>query len=573
MKKMLFIAFLCISLGIPLIFSDYSSASLSGGPIFLSQEETPVKGEGTENRDWVTKKENLTFKPYRVKVKENIEITMRDGTLIRARLLMPDGLDEPLPTIVKLNGYGYKKFNKKSEANLIDLAERGYAVVHVSMRGTGSSEGKAGLYNGFGNDGYDIIEWAAAQEWSNGKVGTVGTSLLGISQWMAAKERPPSLKAISPVVACANCYETLWHPGGLESGPGRIKRSIEFEAAKKHRNFDDWWKERTLSDKQLEEVADHGVAAFISAGWNDYISPGNIDAFEKFSQSGGQSKLIVSAGAHSSLAGVLPYSFADYQASWFDYFLKGVDNGVAQRAPVLIYVQGANQWRYEEEWPLHDVNYVDLYFNDRESKTIKSLQDGSFTLKKSESKKATANYTYSPEIGPFLPTLLSRNGRVLVNQQPYEKQTVTWTTDAFAVPTEVTGNISVDFWASINAQDADFVAQLTDVAPDGTSKQVTAGYLNASRANSRTKPMKIKPGKIEEYKLDIFPTSYVFKKGHRIRLSLAGGAKAYPGQFSPQGPGLNQTSSTVRIHQGSTYPSRLRLPIIGLESLKMTSED
>ncbi|PSL40778.1 putative CocE/NonD family hydrolase [Planomicrobium soli] len=531
--------------------------------------ETSIKGKGTLERKWVVKEEKMSHEKNEVRVIEDINIKVRDGIILKGRLLLPKGVKEPLPTIVQLNGYGHESDRGKSETKLMDLAERGYAVVHVSLRGTGTSEGKAGLYNFYSSDGYDVIEWAAEQGWSNGKVGTIGLSLLGISQWLAAKELPPSLKAISPAAACADCYEMLWHPGGMEAGPGRIARSVEYKAAKEHRNFDGWWQERVVSTEDLNRIAKHGVAAFITGGWNDYISPDNIEAFEQYSKTSIHSKLIVSSDAHTYLSGVMPYGFEDYQAQWFDHYLKDKNNGVNQHDPVLIYVQGANQWRYEKKWPLIGTNYIDFYLTNKKSDSINSINDGLLIEEKTTDKEATAMYEYSPETGPFLPTLLSATGRLTINQQPYEKQTLTWTTGALAEPTEITGNLSMTFWAAVNAEDADFVVQITDAAPNGTSRQVTAGYLNAARANSLAEPIMVEPGKIKKYTIKIYPTSYVFKKGHRIRLSLAGGTKAFPKQKSPQGPGINPIGSTVIVYQGSKYPSSLRLPVIGQETLEL----
>ena len=501
-----------------------------------------VMGKGTEERNWISEEEIISSERYNVEVEEDVEIPMKDGTILRGRLLLPVGLDKPLPTVVQLNGYGY---NGSSEDMLYDLAARGYAALHIGLRGSKGSEGEEGLYNSYGEDGYDVIEWAAEQPWSNGNVGTVGISLVGISQWLAAKELPPSLKAISPVASCADCYDYLWHPGGMEAGPGRVARVEEYESAKNHRNYDDWWKERSVSPEQIKAIANQGIAALISGGWNDYISPGNIKAYEIYSAAGNDGKLIVSPGGHAKLSGVLPYKFDDYQSLWFDHFLKGEENGMEERDPVLIYVQGSGRWRYEKAWPLHDTNYVDLFLSENESGSIDSVNDGSFTVLPSNQKHSNVDYEFTPENGPFLPTLLNLSGRLLADQQLYEKNTVTWTTDELAVPTEITGNISVSFWAEITAGDADFVLQITDVSPYGTSKQVTAGYLSASRSESRTAPAALTPAKEKKYIVEM-PTSYVFKEGHRIRLSIAGGAKTLEGQTEPQGPGINNTASGLK---------------------------
>lgn len=566
MKQRLLKVLFSAGLGLSLVLAEYAPTGYSEENADL-QVQSSTKGFGTESRDWVKKKETVSMKRYAVEVKENVKIEVRDGTIIRGRLLFPKGLDGPLPTIVQLNGYGHGKYGNSSEERLIDLVERGYAVLHVSMRGAGSSEGKANLYNFYGQDGYDVIEWAADQPWSNGNIGTTGSSLLGISQWLAAKELPPSLKAISPVMACANCYDTLWYPGGMEAGPGRIARGSEYKVAKQHRNYDKWWQERSVSAKQLEAIADSGIAAFIYAGWNDYISPGNIEAYELHKAAGGDSKLIVSAGSHWHLPEILPYEFKDYQALWFDHYLKEENNEVEKRKPVLIYVQGAGQWRYESSWPLADTNYVDLFFSDKKSKSIDSINDGSLTAKGPNNKHSSITYSYSPKEGPFLPLLISPTGRLPIDQRPYEKEVATWTTGALAVPTEVTGNMSVTFWAEADAADADFVVQVSDVASNGTSKQVVAGYLNASRAESHIKPTPLTPGKVKKYTVKILPTSYVFKKGHRIRLSIAGGTKALKSQPVPQGPGLNPTASTVEIYQDAAHPSSFRLPLIGVTEL------
>jgi putative CocE/NonD family hydrolase len=111
------------------------------------------------------------------------------------------------------DGYGRRSTTGALlEVPLFDIAARGYPVLHLSLRASGESEGSNDYLNQYGPDGYDAIEWMAKQPWCNGNVGMVGASLLGISQWLAAKEAPPSLKAIVPEVACGDCYGVLWYP-------------------------------------------------------------------------------------------------------------------------------------------------------------------------------------------------------------------------------------------------------------------------------------------------------------------------------------------------------------------------
>ncbi|WP_202078796.1 CocE/NonD family hydrolase [Caldalkalibacillus salinus] len=530
-------------------------------------------GYGTEDRQWVLTQQTPKSKTgYPVKVTEEVSIPMRDGVILKGRLFLPEYKRGPFPTIVQLNGYGHDRTDVADREHMLyNLVERGYAALHVSLRGVGSSEGESNLFNQYGQDGYDVIEWAAAQPWSDGHVGTVGISLLGISQWLAAKELPPSLKAISPIAACADCYSYLWYPGGMLPGPGREGRT-EYSFALEHRNLDEWWRERTVLEKDIQAMTDQGIAPLVSGGWNDYITPGNIRAFKQIRATGGEGKLIIGPQAHRYLTNVQPYDFEIYQTLWFDHHLKGVDNGIDQEDRVLIYVQGPDRWRFEKDWPIPDANDVELYLTDSKSGSIESINDGSLQPELPAQKNVSDQYTYDPDLGPFLPALLSSSRRLDIDQSSYEAQTLTWTTDPLAVSTEVTGSIKLQFWASANVEDTDFVVQVTDVAPDGTSRQVTTGYLNASRAESVSDPTPLEPGQAQQYTMEILPTSYVFQAGHRIRLSLAGGAKPLDNQRYAQGPGLHPTPAEVEIHQGIDYPSSVVFPVIGNEDI-WTTED
>ena len=182
---------------------------------------------------------------------------------------------------------------------------------------------------------------------------------------------------------------------------------------------------------------------------------------------------------------------------------------------------------------------------------------------RSRASQSSVTIDYAPEAGPFLATLLSQSkGRYAADQRQLEKSVLTWTSPVLTVPTEVTGHIGFTFWASVHGTDADFVALLTDVAPDGTSTQVTVGYLNASHAVSR-KPRTVIQDAATQYTLNVWPTSYVFQAGHRFRLDVAGGATAGDGVVSPQGPGKSPYAAHITIWQDNSHPSVLDLPVIG----------
>jgi predicted acyl esterase len=524
-------------------------------------------GAGTQDRQWLPERAHVANPSLRfpVQIQDDVTITARDGTRLDARLFLPTlaAGAAPVPCVLMSDGYG-RTSNTGAETDpvLMDIAARGYAVLHLSLRGSGKSGGTATLYNQFGQDGYDTVEWMAKQPWCNGRVGMVGPSLLGISQWLTAKEAPPSLKAIVPQVACGDCYGLLWYPGGMTPGPGREARRLspgaeaEYETSIRHRNLDDWWRERTTLAPDVKAIAGRGVAAFISGGLDDYITPGNLRAYEAFESS--RKRLLFAPHAHGWQIDFLQ----ELQVQWLDHWLKGADNGVEQAPRVILYVKGVDRWRYESAWPIADARPARLFLQAGHSGTIDSLNDGALTATPGEGPVATLPYV--PGAGPALPVLLSATqGRTASNQRDAEARVLTWTTPPLPVAAEVTGYPHVSLWASSSTNDGDMVFSLNDVAPDGTSTQVVQGYLNVPHQESLTAPTPLVPGEARKVELDLLPTAYVFQPGHRLRLALAGAANAAPGLPFPQGPGPNPAAFTWTVMQDAGHRATLDLPIIG----------
>jgi predicted acyl esterase len=535
-----------------------------------------VKGAGTEGRQWVAGPAPLRTSSERFAVtSQEIKITVRDGTVLVARLMTPQGVPGPVrPCVLLADGYGHNSTTGLGvEAPLKDLVERGYAGLHVSLRGSGDSGGEANLYNTFGQDGYDLVEWMARQPWCNGRVGMVGASLLGISQWLTAKEAPPSLKAIVPHVACGDCYDVLWYPGGMLPGPGRLARAgAEPAAAQAHRNFDAFWAERTTLAPAVRQIGRRRVAVMASGGWNDYISPANIRAFEELPAAAPR-KLLVGPDAHGvQVQNMLPYSYCEYTALWLDHFLRGIANGVEREPEATIYVQGANQWRLEKRWPIPDTRWTTLFLSAEKSGSAASLNDGSLRAAAPKAGGEPKSVGYTPAAGPFLPTLTSSGqGRYKADQRAVEAQVLTWTTAPLDAATEVTGHGRIKLWASVKGDDADFVVLLNDVAPDGTSKQVVVGYQNASHARSRANPSPPPQGEARAYEFELLPVSYVFPAGHRIRIAIAGGADAGAGMTGVQGPGKSPFPAEITVYEDARRPSSLQLPIIGASWRPLTA--
>jgi predicted acyl esterase len=543
-------------------------ADVAASQVSVTQSEDR-RGAGTEDRKWVEGQQADPTSPERFDVDtEVVWVTMRDGVRLEGELRLPDLDGAAAPCVLMANGYGWDgAIGDAFSPQVAALAERGYATLHVSLRGSGDSEGEANLYNRFGDDGYDLVEWMADQSWCDGNVGMIGASLLGISQWLTAKAAPPHLEAIIPYVACGDCYNYLWYPGGMLPGPGRVARGEpEYSSASAHRDFDQWWRERTTTAQDHAAIARSGIAVMDVGGWEDYISPANVRAYEEFDAAGGDGMFISGPWAHGASPGsgpVGPHDYLTYQALWLDHTLRGIDNGITAEGEALIYVQGANQWRFEEQWPIPDTRTATLFLKGERSGSIRSRNDGSLSAVPPGPGARAASYRYDPDTGPFLPTLRdSRQGITDIDQRPYEQDALTWTTGELSESAEVTGSLALSFWARATG-DTDFVVQLSDVAPDGTSTQVSSGYLNASRYPSAASPDEPSPEEVRQYELEIWPTSYVFAEGHRLRISLAGGSQVAPGQTAPQGPGVNPEPASVQIYQSAGYPASLRVPVIG----------
>jgi hypothetical protein len=578
---------------------------------------TGERGAGTGDRLWIDGAGGPSPAPrpaarYATTEREQ-RIPMRDGIGLAATVfepVLPAG-SPPQPCIVVTNGYA--GIDYRLLPNLRRIAGRGYPVVVARLRGVRPSEGEGGLYERYGPDGYDVIEWTAAQPFCNGKVGMAGASLLGISQWLAAKERPPHLAAVAPDDAPNDTYGYLWHLAGMEPGPGRRRRAevpgVESEYAQAVREpwRSEFWRERTALRADIQDLALAGLPALTSTGWDSYLVDHGSRAYTwmRAAGAGPRARLIIGPWRHSGIFSseaatyevapgeeVRPVTGFETQLRWFDRWLRGEQNGIDTEPPVQIFVQGPDQWRYEHDWPLPDERRVRLYLSGARSGTSGSRNDGSLTASLPAA-AARAAYDFDPATsrnpvavsGPvvkmvadgepeiaetILPPGAERvHGRLLMDKAPYEAQAVTWTSAVLARPAEITGFPRLVLWASVSRPDADFVAELTDVAPGPagawTSTQVTRGYLRARAQFSQAGPTELAPGDVYRFEIELQPTSYVVAAGHRLRFAVQGAAIDPSLDLAWQGPGLGRSPFTVTIHAGPAHASYAEIPFIGAD--------
>jgi predicted acyl esterase len=547
-------------------------------------------GAGTEGRLWADPSP-APPKPapaYKLTITENVKIPMRDGIKLDAGLYVPERA-KPAGCILVFDGYGWS-FDPRDRRF---AEEQGYAVLNVSTRGVFKSEGVSGLYDKFIPDGYDTVEWMAKQPWcADGNVGMFGSSLPGNGVWQVANARPPHLKAIAPDVACTNCYQTVWHPGGTLLGPGRESRAgHEYESVAKHPDRDAWWEMHIVDPAELAAISRTGMGIMITGGLQDFISVGAMETFTSLQKSGDTKvRMMIDGGGHLSARGNMlgPYHHQTHMDLFFAHYLRGENNAWTDpniyKDNVLIYVMGPNKFRWEKTWPIADASYVKLYLRAKPSGTIKqpparpvttenpppNPNDGSLSTAAPAADEAPMRYTYFPQNGPFLATgWTQQDGWPKVDETEFETKAVSWTTDSMTAPTEVTGNIVFEFSASSSAADTDFMMTVTDVGPDGKSHYISAGSLNAPHYPNMSKPNPMKPGEVRKFKMVLNPIAYVFQPGHRIRFSLAGGVTPLPipGQTGAEISGKNPNYAKVVIFQDAAHPATLTVPVIGTGQL------
>jgi putative CocE/NonD family hydrolase len=559
-----------------------------------------------------------------IRIDNRVPIAMRDGVILYADVYRPVG-DGRHPVLVSRTPYSTERFPTAYDA-AVYFAQRGYVYVFQDVRGRHESDGRWEPFFDDEKDGYDTVEWAARQAWSNGKVAMQGGSYLGQNQWRAAQAAPPSLVTIFPMVASTSLYHdwlTLnggwrlsfnfgWGPVRQESrimqnpGPHTAPgvRAVHYDQVQWHlplntmqelvgrsaRFYDDWlahpdydayWK-----PLNAEEMFDRiGIPVHTLGGWFDIFSQGTLRGFTGMSRKGATdrarrlSHIVIGPWGHgpSQKTGALdfgPEANVDalaVQLRWYDYFLKGIDNGLAGEPPVKLFVMGRNEWVYEREYPLARTEYRPFYFASG-GLANGERGDGRLTWDKPAGPSTPDRFLYDPD--DPVPSLGGNNccGTPTPagpqDQRPIERRrdVLLYTSDVLQEEMEATGPVKVVLYASSDAADTDFVAKLVDVYPDGSSYNMAEGILRARYRESLTTPTPLTPGQVYRMEIDLVGTSVAFRRGHRIRVHVT--SSHFP-QFdrNPNTGATFGTSDKVRVaqqtvHHDAQRPSHILLPVI-----------
>jgi len=499
------------------------------------------------------------------------------------------------------------------------LVRHGYIVVAVQVRGGGASFGRyEGLYSkAETRDAYEIMDWLVAQPWCDGNLGMYGNSYLGTTQYMAASTGHPALKAIFPMAAVFDLYDVLY-PGGVFRRNmiehwGAFTDYLDFEvpdnpvdgdtdgsmmraALAQHQENWDAVKEFSASnvrDYQVPSLSweDIGVVGVLpqllqakvpSYHWNGWFDAFVLDTILFYQNYTGPQKMSIGPWPHGGTPDMnLMMEWgkltAIEQHRWFDYWLKGIDNGIMDEAPINFAIMnepGTWTWASADRWPPAGTSSETLYLSGGSSREDSSINDG--LLLPAPPPGDGLSDTYAVD----LTTTTGANSRwdnssagsfdmIYPDLAVNDRKSMTYTTPPLEHEVTVRGHPVVTLYVNSTTRDGDFIVLLEEVDGAGHSHYVTEGVLRASRRALGDAPWdnmglpfqrsfqsdvqllpEDRPG---ELVMDLHPTANVFNLGHRIRLRIMGA--------DADNIELTQVAPTIRVQRNSAYASRIDLPV------------
>jgi putative CocE/NonD family hydrolase len=556
-------------------------------------------------------------------IQKNVAVKMRDGVVLRADVLLPSP-DGKYPVLVYRTPYGKDRVSSEWTTPQKAVA-RGYVVVIQDVRGRYASDGEFVPYQNEGRDGYDTIEWAAAQPWSNGDVGTFGLSYPGAVQWLAAVENPPHLKAMIPAMTFST-PRNFFYSGGVFDGswldwiwfniaPDARKRKnlpgptsykdaaaawktehermqiflpmAELPDLKQvapfyyqwlaHSPADSWWDWAELRGKYGQT---HAAVLNISGWYDEAYGPdgattnfyGLLEA--RKNEKDARTATIIGAWTHGELgrskAGEREFgksAAVDYDEiilRWMDHYLKGADNGVEKEKPVRIFVMGDDVWRDEDAWPLTRARDASFYLSSN-----RQVERGAYSLASAKCVQCERFTEFVSDPAHPVTDPYAEFGARDYRSFAGRKDVLVFDSEPMTSDMEVTGPIRAQMFVSADVPDFDLWVRVLDVAPDGTAYNLMSPGLDVLRAsyrNESAKPELLETGKIYRLELNRLLTSNVFKAGHRIRVQVSG---AFFPHFSRNlQTGKSQIISSemrvgrIRVYNEAEHASRVVLPVV-----------
>jgi putative CocE/NonD family hydrolase len=556
---------------------------------------------------------------FEVQVEREVPIPMRDGTLLRADVYRP-AAEGRFPVLLERVGY---ELGARVGAYGPYYAQRGFVVVGQNVRGAFASEGELVPFRddsaGLHQDGYDTVEWAAAQPWSNGNVGMVDGSYSGFTQYAVAPTRPPHLRALSPREGGGDLYRDwvfraganqlsftrswtmqtsrswLAHPNAAAKYPGAHERLEEALSA----GLERWFAHLPLNEcpplHDLPLVSwyfDHlahpddgpfwdglrmgthydeiDVPMLHVGAWFDFFLGGTLRMFQ-----GLQAHARTEAARRAQRLVIGPWAHSpdtnQRRAGELDFGPDAMFDIRAQRVRWYDYwlrgeANGVMDGPPVRAFLMGANRWLELDTWPPPDVTYRPayLHRGALTFAAPEPGEAPDEFSYDPRTP--VPSLIVYPQLGPTDHRPVENRVLTYSSDVLGADLTVAGPVTAVLYASSSAPDTDWVVRLCDVWPDGRAMSVCDGILRARYRESLTRPTLLTPGEVYRFEVDLWSTAQVFKAGHRLRVHVTSSDfPRYDRNLNTGGSFGAETHANVAVNtifHDALRPSHLLLPVL-----------
>jgi uncharacterized protein len=521
---------------------------------------------------------------------EKAWIPMRDGIRLAVTLYMPVARksDERFPALLE-----YLPYRKDDDEAVRDygnhmyFARRGYVGARADIRGFGQSEGTPPDREYSAQEQQDaerVIAWLAHQRWSNGNVGMLGISWGGFNSIQMALRKPPALKAILAVAATEELFkEDVHYMDGVfhvdefeltmdldQARPGAPDFSLEESVIGPRMNSPPWslnymkhQRDGAFWRAPLKPIESLQVPAFLIGGLQDGYRDSIPRMLDKVKA---PLKAWIGPWNHGFPNGSdygPSYEWRDQAVRWFDYWLKGRDTGVLNDPRVVIYQQHwhapasqsqdvPGEWR-AETWPPAGLTPTSLYLQQDHGLSAEPPKPGVDQLRYVPSVGVEAGFWW---------------GELLTDQRPVDGFSLIYDSQALTDEVAILGLPHVNLRVAADATLADWFVRLSDVAPDGSVTMVTGAGINGAQRNSMAEPQDLVPGKLYPLSFDLHLASWVFPKGHRIRVAISNAL--WPMNWPTPYP---MTTSLTLGGDGASRVVLPRVPVHGLAAPAFAAPD
>jgi uncharacterized protein len=554
-----------------------------------------------------------------IRIEKDVELPMRDGTILRADVWRPDD-DSPYPALVQRTPY-LKEHTASDDWLRLELAvPLGYAAVVQDVRGRFASDGvwrglTSATWEQEARDTFDTVEWVAEQRWCDGKIGIYGGSYLGAIGFLGAGAHPPHLRAIASAfigsrdkahLDTGGAFNLeLWIRYHLNMFAGQLPRLrasgeisesdaeritalardptdvIEYLPLRECQDFDLRGMPLTLGELLTEEgigppqsfgLAKIDVPVLLIGGWHDLYCRRTIDDYNQLSQIAGseraeasEHRLIVGPWMHSmpySIQGDLDFgpasgALASVHTAQMAFFDRHLKGRADALPPVKYFVMGANAWRDAKEWPPPGTTTECWY-----------LHPGTISPQPPTSEEPPEGYSYDP--ASPTPTVGGRIGGIGgprdQSRLAARGDVVCFVSDELPESLEIIGRATLVLYAASSAVDTDFVAKLVDVYPDGLPILISSGLARARYRHGYDHETLLEPGAVEEYHINLGPTAVRLPVGHRLGVYVCSSDFPWFDRNMNTGNALGVDDHGVIarqvIYHEPSWPSRLEFNIV-----------